>query len=275
MRVRRRAAVMSRRPGREDERVFDAPGQPQPCIRRRQHEARAAHLAEQAVLRAGLEVEQELGAEIDRVAQGRRDDVAAALRADAHALGTHADDDGDSRQEVAARRERAERGLDQHFAAAGASYRAGEPRRQADEVQGEGGGGRVVDLSRPGELLDGAAIHDRDAIGHHQRLVLVVGDEDRGGAELAQQAAQLDLHRLAQLAVERAEGLVEQHQLGADREGARDGDALLLAAREHLHRPVGELGEMDQGEEPLDGRRAPVGLYGARLQPEGDVLGDR
>ena len=77
-----------------------------------------------------------------------------------------------------------------------------------------------------------AAVHHRDAVGHGQRLVLVVRDEDRGGAELAQQAPQLDLHRLAQLAVEGRERLVEQQQLGPDRERARHRDALLLAARE-------------------------------------------
>ena len=65
---------------------------------------------------------------------------------------------------------------------------------------------------RASRVADGAAVHHRDAVGHGERLVLVVGDEDRRGAELAQQAPQLDLHGLAQLAVERGERLVEQHQ---------------------------------------------------------------
>ena len=48
------------------------------------------------------------------------------------------------------------------------------------------------------------------SVGQGQRLLLVVGDEDRGQPALALDAAQLDLHVLAQPAVERRERLVEQ-----------------------------------------------------------------
>ena len=99
-------------------------------------------------------------------------------------------------------------------------------------------------------------------------------DEHRRRAELAQQAAQLDLHGLAQLAVERGEGLVEQQQLGPHRERARHRDPLLLAAGKRAHRAVGEVGEMDELEEALHRRRDLVAPAPARLQAEGDVLGD-
>ena len=79
-------------------------------------------------------------------------------------------------------------------------------------------------------MLDPAFVHHRDAVAHDQGLVLIVGDEDRRDAEFAQQVAQLDLHRLAQLAVERAERLVEQQQRRLDDDRARDRDALLLPA---------------------------------------------
>ncbi len=59
-------------------------------------------------------------------------------------------------------------------------------------------------------MLDATFAHDRDAVAHDQGLILVVGDEDRRNAEITQQVAHFDLHRLAQLAVERAERLIEQ-----------------------------------------------------------------
>ena len=113
-----------------------------------------------------------------------------------------------------------------------ADDRAAQPRRLADEFEHEQALRPPVDLGRVAEMLDPALVHHRDAVAHHQRLVLVVGDEDRGDAEIAQQAAQLDLHGLAQLAVERAERLVEQQQRGLHDDRARDRDALLLSAGE-------------------------------------------
>ena len=134
--------------------------------------------------------------------------------------------------------------------------------------------GRAVDFLRCRQMLDRALVHDGDAVGHGERLVLVVRHEHRGGAEFAQQATQLDLHGLAQLAIEGGEGLVEQQQLGPDRQRAGDGDALLLAARQCPHRAVGEVGEMHQLEEALHGRRDVGGGALAGLQAEGHVLGD-
>ena len=112
------------------------------------------------------------------------------------------------------------------------------------------------------------------AVGHGQRLVLVVGDEHRRGAELAQQAAQIDLHGLAQLAVERRERLVEQQQLGPYGQRTRHRDALLLTARQRPHRAAGEVGEVHQLEEAPNRRRDVGGGMAAGLQAEGDVLGD-
>ena len=75
-------------------------------------------------------------------------------------------------------------------------------------------------------------VHHGDAVGQDQRLFLVVGDEDRGQAELALQATDLELHGLAQLAVERTERLVEQQQPRVEDDGTGQRDALLLAAGE-------------------------------------------
>ena len=116
----------------------------------------------------------------------------------------------------------------------------------AHEVGDEIVGRALVDLRRRGDLLDGALVHHRDAVGEHQRLLLVVGDEDGGEAEPALQAADLELHGLAQLAVERAERLVEQQQPRIEDDGAGERHALLLAARELARQALLVAREFDQ-----------------------------
>src|SRR5947207_1919282 len=74
--------------------------------------------------------------------------------------------------------------------------------------------------------------HDQLAACEDEGFGLIVGDEDGGEAEPARQAADLRLHGLAQLAVERAERLVEQQQARVEDDGASQRHALLLAARE-------------------------------------------
>ena len=81
-------------------------------------------------------------------------------------------------------------------------------------------------------LDDAAVAHDADAVGHRQRLLLVMGDQHEGDADIALQVLQLDLHVAAQLAVESGERLVEQQHLRPVDQGAGKRDALLLAAGE-------------------------------------------
>ena len=100
------------------------------------------------------------------------------------------------------------------------------------EVRDEAVCGVLVDLPRRADLQDAPRGHDRDAIRHRQRLLLVVGDEDEGDAGLVLHALELDLHLLAQLVVERGKRLVEEKHLGAGRQRAGKGDALRLAARD-------------------------------------------
>ena len=70
--------------------------------------------------------------------------------------------------------------------------------------------GGVVHLRRRPHLLDPAVVEHCQAVAHGERLLLVVGDVDERDAHLALDALELELHRLAELEVERAEGLVEQ-----------------------------------------------------------------
>ena len=109
--------------------------------------------------------------------------------------------------------------------------------RDADEVGHEGRLGVLVDVDRTADLLAEALAHDDEPVAHGERLFLVVGDVDEGDADVALQLLELQLHGLAQLGVEGAEGLVEEQHGGPVDEGARERHALLLAARE-LARPA-------------------------------------
>ena len=114
-----------------------------------------------------------------------------------------------------------------------------------------------MSLRRP-DLLDAAVVEDRDPVRHRQRLALVVRDEHEGYAERVLQALQLALHRLPQLEVERAERLVEQEDLGAHDERARERHPLPLSARKlaglaHLH--ADELDELQGLGAERDGAR--------------------
>ena len=75
-----------------------------------------------------------------------------------------------------------------------------------------------------------AALHHDDAVGHRQRLLLVVRHVHERDPELTLKLAQLDAHAQLKEAVEVSKGLVEQEQLGLGHEHARQRNALLLTA---------------------------------------------
>ena len=133
----------------------------------------------------------------------------------------------------------------------------------------------IVHVDRRVELLDASLVHDRDAIGDAHRLVLVVGDEDGGEAELTLQSLDLDLHVQAQSFVQRAERLVEQQHGGLDGERAGHGDALLLASGELARKAITELGEAHDLEELVHRLPDLRALNAARLQAIRDVVGHR
>ena len=81
----------------------------------------------------------------------------------------------------------------------------------------------------------------------------VVRDHHRGGAELGVDPRDHLEHQLAGLVVERAGGLVAQQHVGALGDGARDGDALLLAAGELRGEVVEPLAQADPARAPRPG----------------------
>ncbi len=146
--------------------------------------------------------------------------------------------------------------------------------RHAEEVGHVGIGGLVVDLLGGTELHDPPVVHDRQAVGHRQRLFLIVGDVQEGDADLLLQGAELDLEVAAELGVERAERLVQQQHRRAQDERPRQRDALLLAARELVRASLLEPGQLHQ----LERLGHPLLALGLRhrlvLHPERDVLRD-
>ena len=76
----------------------------------------------------------------------------------------------------------------------------------------------------------------------------VVRDVDEGGADVVLDRLQLQLHLLAELHVQRPERLVEKQRRRRVHERTREGDALLLPARE-LSRPTAlEALELDDAQ---------------------------
>ncbi len=102
-----------------------------------------------------------------------------------------------------------------------------------------------------------------------------MGHEDEGDAEAALQQLQLDLHLLAQLAIERAERFVQQQNARPIHEGSRHRHTLLLTTR-HLSRfAIGQFGHLHHVE-GLGHPRRDLRLGDALLpQSVGDVLTDR
>ncbi len=102
--------------------------------------------------------------------------------------------------------------------------------RDAEEVRDVGGRRLLVDLAGRADLLDPALVHHREAVGHGERLFLVVRHVDEGDPDLLLQGLQLDLERLPELGVERAERLVQQEHRRVEDQSPRERDPLLLAA---------------------------------------------
>src|SRR5262249_6678099 len=124
-------------------------------------------------------------------------------------------------------------------------------------------------------LGDVPLVEHRDAVGDRAREGQVVRDDDLRVAAVRADAADQPTDLLGQDRVEVGRRLVVQDQLGVDREGAGDGDALAHSARElrgHL-RPGPR--QLHRRERPLDdGVDVGPAVPAVLAQPEGDVLRD-
>lgn len=144
----------------------------------------------------------------------------------------------------------------------------------AQEVGDEARGGTVVEGAGLADLCDVAHVEDGDLVGHREGFFLIVGDIDGGDAGLGAESADLVAHLEAEFGVEVGEGLVEEEDIGADDEGAGEGDALLLAAGELVWLALG-VGVHADGLEGVEGALLAFGLGDfADGEPESDILED-
>ena len=144
----------------------------------------------------------------------------------------------------------------------------------ADEIGDEAGFGLGVDLRRGADLGDFAVVEHGEAVGHRQRFVLVVGDEDEGDAKALLQGFQLVLHGLAEFEVERTEGFIQQQDFGFIDQSAGEGDALALAAGKLAGLAAAVGVEMDEGEHFLGLGIALGAGHAFDHQAVGDVVAD-
>ena len=137
--------------------------------------------------------------------------------------------------------------------------------------------GRLVDQLRQGTLLDDAAFaHQNDDVAEKPGLAHVVGDQDDGLVQRAENVAQILLQVGAHDGVEGAEGLVQQQDVRIEHQCAHEADPLTLPTRQLSREAVeavgGEAGEVGQGVD--SGRHAR--LVPAQVAGEqGDVVGCR
>jgi hypothetical protein len=130
----------------------------------------------------------------------------------------------------------------------------------------------MVQLVGAVPLLNAAGMHDADLVGEAECLVLVVGDQKRGGILLLQNRAYLGGESFAQLHVEVREGFVQQEQLRARCQRACERNALLLAARELVRVLARDASEADDLEQ-LGDARFTLALR-ERAETEADVTGN-
>ncbi len=131
--------------------------------------------------------------------------------------------------------------------------------------------GSAVQLGRGGALFEPAGLHHGDPVHHRQGLLLVVGDEQGGDAELLLEQPDLLAQGQPHLGVERGERLVEEQHARAQGEGAGRGHALLLSAGELVREPCALVCEAHQLQQ-LGGPGTPFGgAHLAHPQPEGHV----
>ena len=104
------------------------------------------------------------------------------------------------------------------------------PGRSRGTARSSASAGRRHTSPRSPLLHDPAVAHHRHPVGDGERLLVVVGDHQRGGAGRAQDLAQVDGEPLAQAGVEGGERLVEQQQPRLDGQRPGQRDPLPLAA---------------------------------------------
>jgi len=117
-------------------------------------------------------------------------------------------------------------------------------------------------------LDDATVVHDRDKVRQIEGLLAIMSHHDRGGFLLPQDARHVSTQRMAQHAIQGAEGLIQEEHIRRRGKSSRESDALSLTAGELTGGAVGKPLEPDQGGKLLNTFRSPT-TFGQR---ETDVV---
>ena len=115
-------------------------------------------------------------------------------------------------------------------------------------------------------------LQHEDVVRHRERLVVVVGHIDQRHALVVADATNLPPKFRSQVAIERAERLIEHEETGARGERAGKRHPLLFAARKRVNGTVGKRVYAHQAEEFINARPGVRGGPAEAAQAEGDIV---
>ena len=145
----------------------------------------------------------------------------------------------------------------------------------ADEAGDKTIGGAAIGLGGRGVLMDPAVIHHQHLVRHDEGFPLIMGNVDGGNAEFLLDSPELELHILAELAVEGGERFVEEEKVRLEDKSAGDRDTLLLAAGKLLNAALAKAREADKIQKTLDSRGDLTPWPAPHLQGISDILRPR
>ena len=135
----------------------------------------------------------------------------------------------------------------------------GLAKERCDDV----GVGAAVQALGGSRLNDSTIHHDGHMVGEAERLLLIVGHENRGDSGLAKDMPDFRANTLAQGGVEVGKGFIKKDHPGIRRKRPGKGDPLLLAAGQFMGQPVFDPAKSHEGKDLLD----PAGRVGMTLEP--------
>ena len=144
--------------------------------------------------------------------------------------------------------------------------------RGAEERRDEDVGRSAIDLLRRSDLLQHSVAHHRDPMAHRHRLDLVVRHVHGRDPEPLVELDQLEARLHAELRVEVGERLVHEERVRLAHDGAGEGDALALPARQLPRQALQQVFEPENPRRPSDRRLDLVLPFLRDLQRERDVL---
>jgi hypothetical protein len=132
----------------------------------------------------------------------------------------------------------------------------------------------LVKLARRCQLLQATLMQHCNAVGHHQGLLLIVRDEQGGGAASLLNVANLIAQLAPDVRIQRSQRLIEQQHRGLESECTCKRDPLLLSTRELSRTAVRMLAESDGGQHGRSLSTSLIATDAAHAKSVRDVIKD-